>query len=368
MRIVKLRLPVVLAVLAAFFVASSAVAAPADKLKRAQARLEEVREQLDKVSATCERNEDRVEKVNERVEATLAAVGEAEVAVDEQRQVVDQTRQRMDELQERADTVHEISSGRVVQLYKRGALDPTLHSLLMSSSTEQALSRAQVLNVVKHGDRETLEQLLSSRTAADGQRKVYEEQQRSYETALDERKAVVNDLKQVRKTYQRKIAACNEKVVKLEQQERIAADDESELAAALAEQGEVVVPRSVSSGGWTWPSSGTVTSGFGYRWGRLHAGIDIGAPTGTPITAAKGGVVSFVGVMGGYGNIVVVDHGGGMTTRYAHQSQFGSSVGQTVSAGDRIGYVGSTGNSTGPHLHFEVRINDQPQNPIGYLP
>jgi murein DD-endopeptidase MepM/ murein hydrolase activator NlpD len=72
--------------------------------------------------------------------------------------------------------------------------------------------------------------------------------------------------------------------------------------------------------------------------------------------------------MGGYGNIIVVDHGSGMTTRYAHQSQLGSSVGQTVKPGDRIGYVGSTGNSTGPHLHFEVRINDQPQNPMGYLP
>jgi len=72
--------------------------------------------------------------------------------------------------------------------------------------------------------------------------------------------------------------------------------------------------------------------------------------------------------MGGYGNIIVVDHGGGMTTRYAHQSRLGASVGQSVNAGDQVGYVGSTGNSTGPHLHFEVRINDQPQDPVGYLP
>ncbi|HSK96599.1 MAG TPA: M23 family metallopeptidase, partial [Euzebyales bacterium] len=91
-------------------------------------------------------------------------------------------------------------------------------------------------------------------------------------------------------------------------------------------------------------------------------------PTGAPIHAAKGGVVSYAGVMGGYGNIIVLDHGGGMTTRYAHQSQLGASVGQTVEAGAQIGYVGSTGNSTGPHLHFEVRINDAPQDPIGYLP
>jgi murein DD-endopeptidase MepM/ murein hydrolase activator NlpD len=368
MRVGRIRVPLILVIVAALCVVGTASAAPLDKLKQAQARLERLREQLDKVSAVCERDEKRVDNVNVRVEETLVAIGEAEVAVDAQRRVVDEARQRMDELEAQADSVHELSSSRVVELYKRGVLDPTLHSLLMSSSTEQALSRAQVLNVVKQGDRAALEKLLSSRTAADGQRKVYEEQQRVYEGALGDRETLLGELEDVRKTYERKIAACNEKVVKLKQQERIAADDEQELAAALAAQGVINVPRSVSAGGWTWPASGTVTSGFGYRWGRLHAGIDIGAPIGTPIHAARGGVVSYAGVMGGYGNIIVIDHGGGMTTRYAHQSQLGAGVGQTVNVGDRIGYVGSTGNSTGPHLHFEVRINDNPQNPLGYLP
>ena len=124
----------------------------------------------------------------------------------------------------------------------------------------------------------------------------------------------------------------------------------------------------MSAGGWSWPAPGTVTSGFGYRWGRLHAGIDVGAPSGAPISAAKGGVVSYAGWMGGYGSIIVLSHGDGMTTRYAHQSALGASVGQVVEAGQRIGSVGSTGNSTGPHLHFEVRINEEPQNPILYLP
>lgn len=368
MRAGRIRVPLVLVVVAALCVVGTASAAPLDKLKQAQARLERVREQLEKVTSVCEKDEKRVRRVNARVEETLVAVGEAEVAVDAQRRVVDESRRRMDELQARADSVHELSSSRVVELYKRGVLDPTLHSLLMSSSTEQALSRAQVLNVVKQGDRAALEQLLSSRTAADGQRKVHAEQQRTYEEALGDREDLLGELEKVRRTYERKIVACNRKVVELEQQERIAAGDEQELASALAAQGVINVPRSVSAGGWTWPTSGTLTSGFGYRWGRLHAGIDIGAPTGTPIHAAKGGVVSYAGVMGGYGNIIVVDHGGGMTTRYAHQSQLGASVGQTVRAGDRIGYVGSTGASTGPHLHFEVRINDNPQNPTGYLP
>jgi murein DD-endopeptidase MepM/ murein hydrolase activator NlpD len=123
----------------------------------------------------------------------------------------------------------------------------------------------------------------------------------------------------------------------------------------------------VSSAGFIWPVSGPVTSGFGWRWGRMHEGIDISASTGTPIRAAAAGSVIVAGWSGGYGNLVVIDHGGGVSTAYGHQSAIGSGVGQTVAQGQVIGYVGSTGNSTGPHLHFEVRINGSPVDPMGYL-
>lgn len=369
MRRSKVRALLVLVTLMSLGIAGSAQAAsPMDKLKEAQQRLEQVRERLEEVSGTCERDERRVEDVNDRVQDTVIAVTAAEVAVDKQERIVGEAKQRLFELEAEAQDVHEISSGRVVELYKQGLVDPTLNSLLMSSSTEQALSRAQVLNVVKHGDREALERLLSSQAAVDGQRRVFEEQQRSFEDALSQRKSVVKELERLKATYEKKIARCNKTVVKLEHQESVAADDEQQLAAALAEQGVINVPPGVTKGGWMWPARGSVTSSFGYRWGKLHAGIDIGAPTGAPIFAAKGGVVTYAGTMGGYGNIIVIDHGSGTTTRYAHQSQLGASVGQTVRPGDQIGYVGNTGNSTGPHLHFEVRVNDAPQNPIGYLP
>jgi murein DD-endopeptidase MepM/ murein hydrolase activator NlpD len=127
-------------------------------------------------------------------------------------------------------------------------------------------------------------------------------------------------------------------------------------------------PRPPSSSGMIWPTAGSVTSEYGPRWGRMHQGIDISAPTGTPIYAAMAGTVIFVGVQSGYGNIVIVDHGGGLTTAYAHQSQMASSVGQRVAQGELIGYVGSTGRSTGPHLHFETRVNGSAQNPRNYLP
>ena len=121
------------------------------------------------------------------------------------------------------------------------------------------------------------------------------------------------------------------------------------------------------SGRLIWPISGPLTSPFGMRWGRLHAGIDISAPSGTPIRAADSGRVVLLGFTGGYGNYTCVQHTGSMSTCYAHQSGYNTSNGAGVRQGQVIGYVGNTGHSFGAHLHFEVRINGQPVDPLGYL-
>jgi murein DD-endopeptidase MepM/ murein hydrolase activator NlpD len=126
-------------------------------------------------------------------------------------------------------------------------------------------------------------------------------------------------------------------------------------------------PGAVSAAGMIWPVNGILTSGFGYRWGRMHEGIDIAVAEGTPIFAAASGTVILAAYSGGYGNYTCIDHGGGLSTCYGHQAGFAVSSGSSVSQGQVIGYSGNTGSSTGPHLHFEVRINGAATDPLGYL-
>ena len=124
-----------------------------------------------------------------------------------------------------------------------------------------------------------------------------------------------------------------------------------------------------SASGFAWPVNGTLTSGYGYRWGgQFHGGVDIAVPTGTPVRASKGGTVIIAESHWSYGNYVAISHSGGYSTLYAHNSSFNCSVGQKVSQGDVIAFAGSTGNSTGPHCHFEVHLNGVRQNPMNYLP
>jgi murein DD-endopeptidase MepM/ murein hydrolase activator NlpD len=122
-----------------------------------------------------------------------------------------------------------------------------------------------------------------------------------------------------------------------------------------------------SAAGFIWPVNGPVVSGFGMRWGRMHEGIDISASSGTPIRAAAAGTVIHAGWLGGYGNLVVVDHGDGLSTAYAHASSILVGLGQQVAQGETLSLVGSTGNSSGPHLHFEVRVNGSAVDPLFYL-
>ena len=136
----------------------------------------------------------------------------------------------------------------------------------------------------------------------------------------------------------------------------------------VAAVAEVVLRGTKSKPTYMFPvTNWNVTSNFGYRWGRLHAGTDVGIPVGTTVRASRAGQVVTAGWVGGYGNCVIIDHGDGVCTRYGHLSQVLVSVGQYVDQGEQIALSGNTGRSTGPHLHFEIRVNGEPIDPSTYL-
>lgn len=164
------------------------------------------------------------------------------------------------------------------------------------------------------------------------------------------------------------------------EQERLAEEARAAAAAASAagdssgtttppppQPTAVPLPAPSTASGLIWPTSGVLTSSYGPRWGRQHQGIDIAAPTGTAVWAAQSGTVVSAGQLGGYGNMVLIDHGNGFTTIYAHLSEIWVSAGESVGQGGNVGAMGCTGSCTGPHLHFETRVNGIPQDPMLYL-
>lgn len=151
-----------------------------------------------------------------------------------------------------------------------------------------------------------------------------------------------------------------------EEQERKAAQEAAKRKKYQVTSRGSSLPR-VSSYAFPLKSYSYVSSEYGSRWGTTHTGIDLAAPAGTHIYSWRSGTVTFAGWSGGYGNFIIVDHGDGFVTRYAHCSKIAVTKGQTVSQGQVIGYVGTTGNSTGNHLHFEVKVNGNFVNPRNYL-
>jgi murein DD-endopeptidase MepM/ murein hydrolase activator NlpD len=126
-------------------------------------------------------------------------------------------------------------------------------------------------------------------------------------------------------------------------------------------------PPSSVPGSYAWPGDGPITSYFGTRWGRPHTGVDIDAPTGSPVVGAQAGTVTLAGWKNGYGQTVIIDHGHGVQTLYAHLARLTVTNGQQVAKGQQVGTVGATGNVTAAHLHYEVHVGGVPRNPVAWL-
>ena len=183
--------------------------------------------------------------------------------------------------------------------------------------------------------------------------------QRQLATAKREKNEALSETKESKAEYLHEVEGL------LAQSAALSARIQAAQSAAASSPTPVV--SAPSAAGFVWPAHGVMTSPFGWRWGRMHEGIDIAVPSGTPVVASASGTVIVAGWLGGYGNLVVIDHGNGIATAYGHNTNVTVGVGQQVAQGQLIAYSGSTGHSTGPHVHFEVRVNGSPVDPLGYL-
>ena len=249
-----------------------------------------------------------------------------------------------------------------------------------SKSLGELLSNIDMVGEIMEADRRSYEQYTAAREES-------ERVQAEYEEMLTELDAKQAELEAEKAELEAEIEEAEQLIVELEEQletdraayeEQLAKEQalESEIQSMIAELERQEAANSiVSTGTYIWPLPGySPGSAYGWRihpiWGdmRFHAGEDIGAPSGTPILAADSGIATVIPNNGnGYGNYIIINHGGGRTTLYAHMSAFAVSNGQSVTQGQTIGYVGSTGNSTGPHLHFEVRVNGATTDPKSYF-
>ena len=275
-------------------------------------------------------------------------------------------------------------NARLVEVYEQGDVD-SVDVILGASSLSDLVDGLDYVNQVGAADERIATSVgrakASAREAREGTRKlrvVVATETRAVEARTEQVRAVRHELVSnrrelvsVRSTTRVSLesvrASEREAVGEAQALEQVSASLGAQIQAAQSASSYSPPSTSPSSSGFIWPVNGPVTSPFGVRWGRMHTGIDIGVRYGTPIHAAASGNVIYAGWMDGYGNLVFIDHGSGLSTGYAHQSSIAVSNGQTVTQGQVIGYVGCTGHCFGPHLHFEVRVNGAPVDPLGHL-
>ncbi|MCG9896162.1 MAG: peptidoglycan DD-metalloendopeptidase family protein [Fimbriimonadaceae bacterium] len=320
---------------------------------------EDVRDELDLVEAKLRALNSRIR----RVEADL------EAKVDEQRRLG----REMEDLRRRMEETKIQVKARLRSMYIQGE-QPVLMVLIGATDAASFASRKSFLERIAARDRRLFDLLKAQRAEVAAKKLRQDALVKDVEALRAEQRAEQSEVMEVQGYKTSLIRGLNRKVKLLERELDELEAESNRLEGVISgyqrsAEGNASLRLPAFRGGLVRPTVGRRSSGFGYRihpifrTRRMHNGVDIAAPTGTPIVAAAPGVVITAGWLRGYGNTVILDHGGGFSTLYAHCSRLLVKPGQRVKAGELIARVGSTGNSTGPHLHFETRRNGRPVKP-----
>ena len=354
----------------------------ADNIQEQQRKLQDVNQQID-------RQRSSVNQARQKEKTVVGQISSLDKDINKTESEIKYIDDRMTYLEHNIDEIQEeikaseatlaeqsdILGKRLVFIYEKGGDVSYLEVLLAATDIKDFLTRYDLLNIIVEQDVELIksinkekkelslkkcdleikqQELANIQTDQIGQKEILDSQK-------GEKEKLLGSVRQERKKLEQ---ALNE----LEQESR-------QLEAIIRQYQSGNTGSQAGTGTFTWPTPGytNITSSYGMRFHpilnerRMHTGMDIGAPMGATIVAADSGTVIFAGWMSGYGQVIIVDHNNDLSTLYAHQSSFLVSKGTNVSKGQAIGKVGSTGWSTGPHLHFEVRVKGTPTNPIGYV-
>ena len=371
----------------------SALGQSMDDLNR---RMTGLREEIESAKAKEGALTEEIEAASQRIEALDGDIGSLETLIGELENKLALMRERLTllanlEAEQTKDYEHlkrqfrlaqQELEQRLVNLYQNGEAD-SFEIILQVQNLGDLLDQLEYFDSIGRQDQRITEEIAGLRE----EMRVARVQTRKTKKKVAEATAAVEQVTDEKKAAQAELIAQQEALAAaranrqsvlagVKEDRAHAEEDLDELQAASAALAARLRQSSgggggstgdgSSSSGFIWPVNGVVTSGFGWRWGRMHEGIDISAPAGTTIRAVAAGTVIYAGWMGGYGNLTIVDHGNGLATAYAHQSAIYVGGG-SVSQGTALGAVGCTGSCTGNHLHFEVRVNGSAVDPMGYL-
>lgn len=381
--------------------ATGVVAGPAPAGAASQQQLERLRDEIDstrgkvetkkrrervlvsdvrRYSARINGLQGRIDVLQRQQDAVQQDLDVSQAALTRTQTDLRSERARLVRLRARLEEARRILAARLVELYQ--ADKPDLVSVVVSArGFADLVERGEFLSRISAQDQRVMDVVRTAKSEAAATEKrlaTLERGQRATNERIEARKdevvqvkgqlvgarSTISEARATRKTLLKSVRGDRQE---LESHLDGIEKEESKIQAKLSGMPSGGGTVKKGSGALDYPANGQFTSPFGYRWGRLHGGIDIAVPVGTPVHASASGTVRIAGWVGGYGNYVCIDHGGSLSTCYGHNSRLGVSVGQKVTKGQVIAASGNTGNSTGPHIHFETRVNGVQKDPMGYL-
>lgn len=362
------------------FFSSAILPAYADELEETRQQLEAISRSIDatqsKVSSTKKQETSimgQIQNLEKDIKNTESQITATEDRIAFLQESITSTEADIEEAQQNLDKKTDLLSDRLVILHEEGEVS-YLEVLLTATDFKDFLTRYEMVNSIIQQDVDLIASIHQEKQNLEMKKSDLEVKKKELESALSQQESMREQLdrqkqekKEILGSVQQERAALEKALAELEENSR--------QLEAMIRQMQGGSSEALGTGVYTWPTPGytAITSPYGMRYHpilktrKMHTGVDIGAPMSATIVAADSGKIIHAGWMGGYGQVLVIDHGNGISTLYAHQSAFLVSNGQTVTKGQAIGKVGTTGWSTGPHLHFEVRINGSYTDPMPYI-